>query len=72
MNRLRKEQIRHYMRANIHKLDLDERKRFVALFSSDPDKSIYKIIDTINGKMLRRAHKYIRQALKICKYNDLD
>ena len=72
MNRLRKEQIRSYMRANIHKLDLDERKQFVTLFSSNPDKSIYQIINTINGKMLRRAHKYIRQAAKICDYNNLD
>lgn len=64
MNRYDKEQLRHFMRENITKLDEFERAEFAAFYGSHTDKNPLETISNIQNKQLRHAYKYVAHIVK--------
>lgn len=68
MNRFEKELMRQYLRDNIELLNDAQRREFVRLFGPDPGQSSLAVINQIDNKMLRRAHKHVSAIVKNCIY----
>ena len=61
MNRLRKEQIKAYLRLKVPTMSLQQQRAFIIMFAPEPDWMLDETIEFINGKVLRRAYKHVVQ-----------
>lgn len=64
MNRFNKEQLRQYLFEHIGTLTEAQRREFVYKFGRQRGSEAKNIINRIDNKLLRRAHKYVLESIK--------
>ena len=64
MNRFSKEQLRQYLFENVPTLTDAQRREFVYKFGRNRGSSVKLVINQIDNKLLRRAHKHVLEIIK--------
>lgn len=64
MNRFDKEQLRKFLHDNIDALTIAQRREFIAVFGDEPTMKSKTVINKLDNKVLRNAHKYVANIVK--------